>query len=98
MAKDPKSLQFHEAKKTTRNNLEEVLSTLDECVESGMPDAGARFHNLLLPLIDEAHLAQNWGELEEVIVHARTLEMDVAAWLSARGRTTLSLPWPRKPL
>jgi hypothetical protein len=44
--------------------------------------------------LSEAHLAKSFPELQEVISQAKLLEMDIDAWLSRKGRTTLSLEWP----
>ena len=62
-----------------------------------MIDADDNYYNELLGLMDETHIAESWDELDEVITKAKTLEIDVAAWLSGHGRTSISLPWPKKP-
>lgn len=92
---DPE-LHFLESKEETIENLEAIQMSLTLSVEEGMIDVDATYYNELLSLIDEAGLSQTWDELEAVIAKGQTLETDVAAWLSLHGRTTLSLPWPKK--
>ncbi|MDE3055089.1 MAG: hypothetical protein KGI80_00110 [Verrucomicrobiota bacterium] len=85
------------AKEKTLENLEEMQGMLERCIEEGMIDLEDSYHNELLGLIEEAHLVKGWDELREVITKARTLEVDIAAWLARLGRTTLSFSWPRPP-
>lgn len=95
MTKNPKELQFIEDKEETIDNLELLQERLDACVDGGMHDPGEEIHNQLLDLIEETVVVQNYAALEEVISHARILETDLDAWLAAKGRTTVSLSWPR---
>ncbi len=81
-------------KKTTINNLEAIKVVLEECINAGMLDPDARFYNELNDLIDEAHLSKTPPDLQEVITQAKILETDIDAWLSRKGRTTISLMWP----
>lgn len=97
MAKDPSRLQFLEAQETTSENLEAIKTVLSGCVEEGMTDPNADYYNELLLLIDEAAISRTWDELMEVVTKAKTLEIDVAAWLAGKGRTTISFPWPIAP-
>lgn len=93
MAKDPK---LSEAKSDTIENLEAIRENLNRCVEGGMIDSHATYYNELLALADEAALAKDWEELEEVISKGKVLEVDIAVWLAGHGQTSLSLPWPRR--
>jgi uncharacterized protein YoxC len=95
MVKHPEVIYFIRDKEKVEDNLESLKNTLDECVDAGMLDPGAEFHNELLALMDEVDLAKTYLELNEVIEKAKTLEDDVDAWLALKGRTTLSLEWPR---
>jgi hypothetical protein len=97
MAKDPHLLEFLEARGDTVENLKAIQLNLSRCVEEGMADSNDDYYNQLLILIDEASLSETWDELMEVISQAKILEVDVAAWLSNHGRTSISLPWPRPP-
>jgi hypothetical protein len=92
-----KELGFIEARDNTVENLKEIIITLSHCVDEGMVDLEDSYYNQLLDLQDEAHISKNWDELLEVIIRAKILEIDVAAWLAQKGRTSISLPWPRKP-
>ncbi len=89
-------LPFPQAKSTTLENLEVIQTSLIRCVGEGMIDLEDTYYNEILGLIEEAEIVDTWDELMEVITHAKTLENDVAAWLSVHGRTTVSLPWPRR--
>lgn len=92
MAKDPK---LREAKDLVSDNLREMHQTLVRCVEEGMVDTGDYFYNEILTLLDDISVIGGWGELEEIIAKAKTLEVDIAVWLSFHGRNTLSFPWPK---
>lgn len=89
-------LAFPQAKSITVENLEMIQTSLLRCVDEGMIDLEDTYYNEILGLIDEAYLVDTWDELMEVIVRAKTLENDVAAWLSMHGRTTVSFPWPKR--
>lgn len=97
MSKDPKIILFLEARGDAVENLNAIIVSLSRCVDEGMIDVEDSYYNELLTLLDEALIAENWDELSEVITKAKTLEIDVAAWLAGHGRTSLSLPWPRPP-
>jgi hypothetical protein len=90
-------MKFLEAQSTVTENLEAIKLNLTACVEEGMLDTDDYFYNEILLLIDQADIAKTWDELEEVITKAKILEVDVAAFLAGKGRTTLSLPWPKQP-
>lgn len=94
MAKDPKEIQFIEDKEEILDNLETLLEWLDLCLDGGMHDEGAMVHNQLLDLIDDTTISNEVAELAEIISQAKTIETDLDAWLSQKGRTTLSLLWP----
>lgn len=94
MKKDPKELEFIEAKEETMDNLEMLKQSLERCVNAGMSDPGETFHNKLIDLIDEAVLVKTYPELAEVISQAKTIENDLDFWFSEKGATTLSLQWP----
>lgn len=96
MAKDKDAiLKFARAKGDTLENLEAIKTSLVRCIEEGMIDEDDAYYNELLGLIDDAHIIDTWEELAEIITKAKTLEIDVAAWLSFHGRTSVSLPWPK---
>lgn len=93
MARD---LKFLEAKDLVIENLDAIQLSLIRCVEEGMIDLEDFYYNEVLALIEEAAIVSGWDELLEVVAKGKTLEIDIAAWLAHQGRTTLSLPWPRK--
>lgn len=97
MAKDPNILAFLESRGDTVENLEAIRLNLTRCVDEGMVDLEDTYYNELSVLIDEASMSKNWEELMEVIAKAKTLEVDVAVWLSNHGQTSISLPWPKPP-
>ncbi len=97
MSKDPKILEFLEAKGDAVENLKAIKFNLSRCVDEGLLDLEDAYYNQLLILIDEASLSDTWEELEEVISQAKILEVDVAVWMSNHGQTSISLPWPRAP-
>lgn len=91
-----KDLLFLEAKDTVIENLEAIRLNLVQCVDEGMIDTDDAYYNEILDLLDDATIVRSWEELMEIITKAKTLEIDVAGWLSLHGRTSLSLPWPKK--
>lgn len=93
MAKIPEYLK---AKEDVVENLEAIRFSLNRCIQEGMIDENADHYNELLVLLDEAYISEGWDDLLEVITKAKTLEVDVAAWLSRHGRASVSLPWPKK--
>lgn len=97
MAKEPKLLQFLEARGDTVDNLKAIQTNLVRCVDEGMIDLNDAYYNELIGLIDEATLCEDWNALSEVISKAKVLEVDVAVWLSQHGQTSISLPWPKIP-
>ena len=88
-------LKFVRAKEDTIENLEAIKSSLNQCIDEGMIDEDDAYYNELLGLIDDARIVDTWEDLAEIITKAKTLEVDVAAWLSFHGRTSISLPWPK---
>ena len=93
MAKEP---QFVDAKEDVIQNLESIQLSLIRCVEEGMIDLEDTYYNEVLDLLEDARIVDTWDELMEIVSLAKTLETDVAAWLSRHGRASLSLPWPKK--
>jgi hypothetical protein len=93
MAKDYRLTQ---AKQAVFQNLEDIQVNLGRAVEEGMVDLDNDYYNEVLGLLEDAKTAENWDELMEAIVRAKTLEMDIAAWMSMRGRTTISYSWPKR--
>ena len=87
---------FIQARHTVRSNLDAVRLSLVRCVDEGMTDTNAELYNELVSLIDEIDVVADWNELEEMIMEAKTLEKDTAVWLSFHGRTSVSLPWPKR--
>jgi hypothetical protein len=98
MAKDPKILEFLEAKGDTVENLKAIKFNLSRCVDEGMIDLEDAYYNQILILIDEASLSETWDELMEVVSQSKVLEVDVAVWMASHGQTSISLPWPRPPI
>ena len=93
MAKDP---QFIEAKEDVAENLEAIQLSLINCIDEGLIDLEDAYYNQVLDLLEDARLVSTWDELMEIVVRGKTLELDVASWLSRHGRSGISLPWPQK--
>jgi len=93
MAKEPSIL---EAKDLALENLEAIRMSLVQCIDEGKMDLEDSLHNQLLDLIDDVSILKTWDEMEELVAQAKVLEQDIAAWLSLHGRTSLSLPWPKR--
>lgn len=94
MAKLDPSAQLSKDKKDTIDNLKAIQMILSECVDEGMMDVDDTFYNEINDLIDEAHLIKAKEELAEVVTKAKTLEIDIDAWLSIHRKETSSLSWP----
>ena len=91
-----KDTQLLLAKQTILENLEAIQTSLNRCVQEGMIDPDDDYYNVILGLIEDARTVDNWDELMEAVVRAKTLEIDIASWLSRHGRTTVSFNWPKK--
>lgn len=85
------------AKQALFENLETLQTSLIRCVEEGMIDLDDDYYNEVLGLIEDARTLVSWDDLAEASARGKTLEIDIAAWLSRHGKTTISLSWPRKP-
>jgi hypothetical protein len=94
MAKD---IQLLLAKQVILENLEAIQASLNRCVQEGMIDLDDDYYNEILGLMEDARTLDNWDEMMEAIVRAKTLEIDIASWLSRHGRTTVSFNWPKNP-
>jgi len=92
----PKNPQFIEAKEDVADNLEAIQLSLIRCVDEGMIDLEDLLYNQVLDLLEDVRIVNTWDELMEIVTRAKTLEIDVAAWLSRHGRTSISLPWPKR--
>lgn len=93
MKRDP---QLEKAAADVKDNLEALQMSLRRCVNEGMIDEGDAYYNELLDLIDDAEIVTTWDELKEIITRAKTIEVDIDAWLSIRGATTISMLWPKQ--
>lgn len=98
MTKTPDQIAFLDAKDSAVENLETIRYELDKCVNAGMLDMEDMLYNTLISLMEEASMLKNWEELEELVERAKTIEQDVAAWLSYHGLNTVSLTWPHRQL
>lgn len=87
---------FISSKKELIENLDALKLSLIRCVDAGMIDLEDHYYNEVLDLLDEARVVSSWEELEEVVQIGKTLEVDIAAWLSLHGRTTVSFEWPQR--
>lgn len=92
-----KKAPLSESKYAVIANLEMLQVSLVQCVGEGMIDQNDGYYNEVLGLLEDARIVTTWDELMEIVTLAKTLEVDVAAWLSFHGRTTISLPWPKGP-
>jgi hypothetical protein len=80
------------------DNLQALQMLLERCVNQGMIDEGEYYYNELVDLISDGEIVKNWDELAEIITRAKTIEVDIDAWLSLRGNTTISMIWPTQNL
>lgn len=94
MAKD---LSFLKSKGSVVENLEAIKLVLVQCVDEGMIDTNDYYYNEILDLLENTTEAHSWDELMEIITKSKTLEIEVAGFLSFHGKTTISYPWPKKP-
>jgi hypothetical protein len=98
MTKDPDRFAFLEAKETVNENLSTIKFSLIGCIDEGLVDEEDLLYNEALALLEDARVIGNWDEMEELITRAKTLETDVAVWLSMHGRNSVSLTWPRRSI
>ncbi len=91
MSKDPRLIQ---AKSDVMDNLQTLQVALDRSISEGMLDYESVYYNELLDLIEDARIVGTWEELMEIISLAKTIEVDIDAWVSFRGGASISLVWP----
>jgi hypothetical protein len=91
-----KNIELTQARQSVLENLEQIQVDLSRCIGEGMVDSADAYYNEVLGLIEDARTVDNWDELNEAITRSKTLENEIAGWMSRHGRTTLSLPWPKK--
>ena len=89
--------EFAHAKSLLIKNLDTLQGTLLACIQEGMMDQEDASYNQIVELVEDAHLVGNWDELVEIVNHSKTFEIDLAVWLARKGKTSLSLQWPKKP-
>lgn len=94
MSQDPK---FAQAKSDTMDNLQILQTALDRALDQGMIDYESTYYNELLDLLEDARIVKTWEELMEIISLAKTIEIDIDAWVSLRGGDSMSLNWPKIP-
>ncbi len=87
--------QFHLDQESVLKNLEELQISLNACVSEGMIDLDDGYYNELLGLIEDARISKGKDQLKEAIDRARSLEIEMAAWLAHQGKTTVSRLWPK---
>lgn len=92
-----RDLQLEKAAQDVKDNLTALQMSLRRCVNEGMIDEGDGYYNELLDLIDDTEILTSWPELGEIISRAKTIEVDIDAWLSIRGATTIAMLWPKIP-
>lgn len=95
MARDSR---FLEAKDKTLDNLLQLRTSLNRCIEEGMIDTDDHYYNEVVDLLSDAEIVTDWDELMEIITLAKILEVDVSAWLARKGQTSLSMQWPKPPI
>jgi hypothetical protein len=83
------------AQKAVLENLETIQISLTRSIEEGLIDREDNYYNEILRLIESVGGVDNWDDLMRAVVRARTVEMDIAAWMSRHGRNTISLTWPK---
>ncbi len=97
MAKKESNAPFFNARQNVLDNLDAIRQALVLCIAEGMIDSDAELYNETISLIQEIDVVEDWNELEEMIMEAKALEKDTAVWFSMEGRTSISLPWPKRP-
>lgn len=97
MAKPDDNTLFIQAKDIVHENLEVIRMSLVTCVDEGMIDLEDSLYNQVLGLFEDTFILRTWEEMDELIERAKILEQDIAAWLSMHGRSSYSLPWPKRP-
>jgi hypothetical protein len=88
------SKELSKAKHETLAILRDMQAELVRVVNEGMVDTNDEYYNEILDLISDAKIADSNDVLEEIITRGKTLETDIAAFLSREGVTTVSRSWP----
>jgi hypothetical protein len=91
-----KNVELLQARRSVLENLARIKVDLALCIQDGLSDASGTDYNEILDLIEEVKIVNNWDDLSEAVIRAKTLEIEIAGWLSRHGRTSVSLPWPKR--
>ena len=91
-----KNVELLQAKRSVLENLERIKVDLALCIQDGLSDPSGTDYNEILDLIEDAKIIDNWDDLNEAVVRAKTLEIEIAGWLARHGRTSVSFSWPKK--
>jgi hypothetical protein len=85
------------ARRSMLENLERIKFDLSLCIQDGLSDPSWTDYNEILDLIEDAKTLETWDDLEEAVIRAKTIETEIASWLSRHGRASVSLLWPKRP-
>lgn len=85
---------FKDAKKVVSENFTQLGVKLQQAIDQGFLDETSNYYNTITTLRDDVNLTQFWSQLNEIIYRGKSLEEDLDTWLSLKGCTTFSLPWP----
>jgi len=77
------------------DNLETLITNLENCEEFGMEDIDDTIYNTISELVDETNSADTILELSEIISRAKVIENNIDSWYSKEGITNIELSWPQ---
>ena len=95
MVKKTDPTAYIHAKDKTRDNLEELRTSLNSYREEGLQDL-EELQDRLEKLIDIFDNLEHWDTLQGVIEEGKILEQEIDAWLAIHKRNSYSLSWPKR--
>ena len=76
------------------NSISILMSNYQNCIDANMKDPNSSLYNKIESLIEQVNAIEDKMALSEVIIEAKTIEMELDRWITSQGQSTLNISWP----
>lgn len=76
------------------NSISILMSNYQNCINANMKDPNSSLYNKIESLIEQVNAIEDKMALSEVIIEAKTIEMELDIWITSQGQSTLNISWP----
>jgi len=76
------------------NSISILMSNYQNCIDANMKDPNSSLYNKIESLIEQVNAIEDKMALSEVIIEAKTIEMELDRWITSQGQSTLNILWP----